>query len=303
VSPEKQTFQAAFRKKLRKEQDIGTNGHSSPELQGEPLGAGSFFGEVLERHRAPGLVLTDLRHREQRRFPWHSHELAYFCLLLKGGYGEQIGGESVSYRPMTLIFHPPGREHRDEVGEHGGRFFNVEVGWPWLERLREESRPALGFTVLTSGEPLWLVARLYRELCSPGAATDLVVDGLVLELLAAAGRLAQIDERYPPAWLATVESLLRESYCEPLTLDHLAAAAGVHPCHVSRTFRRFRGRTPGDFVHELRIRHVCEGLADPDRSLADLAVDAGFADQSHCNRVFKQVTGMTPGSFRTALRA
>ena len=271
------------------------------ELRGEPLGAGSFFGEVLERHRAPGLVLTDLRHHQRRRFPRHSHQLAYFCLLLEGGYEEQIGSRSVSHRPMTLAFHPPELEHRDEVGEGGGRFFSVEVGEQRIERLREESRPALGFTVLTSGEPLWIAARLYRELRSPGAATDLVVDGLVLELLAATCRVAR-SERHPPTWLATVEDLLRASYCEPLTLDHLATAAGVHPCHVSRTFRRFRGVTPGDFVHELRVRHVCAGLADPDRTLADLAMDAGFADQSHCTRVFRQVTGMTPGGFRAALR-
>ncbi|MBW8878486.1 MAG: helix-turn-helix transcriptional regulator [Acidobacteria bacterium] len=282
---------------------MATDGQqTSVELRGEPLGAGRFFGEVLMRCRAPGLVMTDLRHREQRSFPSHSHELAYFSLLLEGGYAEQVGSRSFAHRPMTLAFHPPGLEHRDEVGDGGGHFFSVEVGERWFKRLREEARPELGFTVLTSGAPLWLAARLYRELRAPGAAAALVIDGLVLELLAAAGRLARPHERRPPAWLATVEDLLRQSYREPLTLDHLAAAAGVHPCHVSRTFRHFRGLTPGDFVHELRIRHLCEGLADPDRSLIDLALDAGFADQSHCNRIFKRVTGMTPGTFRAALR-
>jgi AraC family transcriptional regulator len=87
-----------------------------------------------------------------------------------------------------------------------------------------------------------------------------------------------------------------------LALERLAAEAGVHPVHLSRTFRRFRGRTLGDYLQELRVRHVCQGLADADRPLVDLSLDAGFTDQSHCTRVFKRLTGMTPGVFRASLR-
>jgi AraC-like DNA-binding protein len=42
-------------------------------------------------------------------------------------------------------------------------------------------------------------------------------------------------------------------------------------------------------------------LADPGRSLAQVAAATGFADQSHFNRTFKRFTGMTPGHYRTLL--
>lgn len=203
---------------------------------------------------------------------------------------------------MTLVFHPPGMDHRDEVGERGAAFFSVEVEEAWLERLRDEGRTRLGFTVLSSGEPPWLAARLYRELRAGDACSGLAIEGLVLELLAAAGRLSRVEERRPPGWLSRVDTMLREGFRDGLTLDALAAEVGVHPAYLSRTFRRFRGRTPGEVLQELRVRAVCQGLADPDRSLADLALEAGFADQSHCTRVFKRVTGMTPGAFRAAVR-
>ena len=267
----------------------------------EPLPAGQFFGKVAGRYRASGIVLSELRHAEGRAFPRHSHGLAYFCLLLSGAYAERIAGRRLAQQPMTMVFHPPGTDHEDEVGERGARFFSVEVDERWTERLREEGKVRLDLSVLSSGEPLWLALRLYRDLQEGDSCSGLAVEGLVLELLAATGRLTRTDERRPPRWLPRVESLLRERFRESLSLDDLASEAGVHPAHLSRTFRRFHGRTPGEYVQELRVRAVCQGLADRDRSLADLACEAGFVDQSHCTRVFKSLTGTTPGAFRASL--
>lgn len=266
----------------------------------ESPSGGQFFGEVVRRRRASGLILTELRHGQRRSFPRHGHELAYFCLLLDGGYCERIAGRSVAQGPMSLAFHPPGLEHRDEVGDGGARFFSVEVGGLWLERLRQESRIVLDFAVLAGGRPLGLAARLYRELRAPDIP-GLLLEELALDLLASAVRQPAVEERQPPVWLGLVEDRLREGFREPLGLDDLAIAAGVHPVHVTRTFRRFRGRTPGEYLQELRVRHLCAALADPERPLSDLALEAGFADQSHCTRIFKRHTGMTPGTFRAAL--
>ena len=267
----------------------------------EPLPAGQFFGKVAGRYQAAGITLSELRHAERRAFPLHSHRLAYFCLLLSGGYSERISGRVLAQQPMSLVYHPPETDHKDEVGNRGARMFSVEVDERWIERLREEGKVRLDLAVLASGEPLWLASRLYRELRAGDDCSGLAVEGLVLELLAAAGRLARTDERRPPGWLPRVEALLRDRFRESLSLDDLATEAGVHPAHLSRTFRRFHGRTPGGYVQELRVRAVCQGLADRDRPLADLALEAGFADQSHCTRVFKSVTGTTPGAFRGAL--
>lgn len=264
----------------------------------EPLRAGEFFGEVVARHRVSEITLSELHHRVRRSFPRHSHEHGYFCLLLAGGYVEEIAGRPVAQRPMTVAFHPAGIEHRDEVGEGGGRMFGIEVGTRWVERLQEEAKGSLGFVTLGAGDGVWLAARLRRELWRREEGSALVIEGLVLELLAAVCRELRPVDRRPPGWLARIEEMLRAGFQESWTLDALAAEAGVHPVHLSRTFRRFRGRTLGEVLQELRVRHVCERLADPEVPLADLALEAGFADQSHCTRVFKRLTGTTPGAWR-----
>lgn len=267
----------------------------------EPFQAGEFFGEVAVRHRVSEITLTELRHPARRSFPRHSHEHTYFCLLLAGGYAEEIAGRSIPQRPMTVAFHPAGMEHRDEVGEGGARFFGIELGTRWIERLREEAKAPVAFATLEAGDGVWLASRLHRELRRREEASALVIEGLVLELLAATCRELRPVDRRPPGWLGRIEEMLREGFRESWTLDALAAEAGVHPVHLSRAFRRFRGRTPGEYLLELRVRHVCERLADPALPLADLALEAGFADQSHCNRVFKRLTGTTPGAFRAGV--
>src|SRR5262249_7728214 len=101
----------------------------------------------------------------------------------------------------------------------------------------------------------------------------------------------------PPAWLARAAELLVEEPAGGLTLDRLAAEAGVHPAHFAKVFRRVYGRSVGDYAREARVRRACARLAEP--RLAPAGV--GVADQSHFTRVFRRVTGTTPGAYRSAL--
>lgn len=268
---------------------------------GEALAAGQFYSTVACRRSCGDTVLSELRHDRRRQFPHHCHERAYFGLLLAGSYTEHLGGRTYAHGPMSLAFHPPGMDHHDEVETRGTRLLTIEVGDALLDRLREESRPAIGFKVFSGGEPVRLSARLYRELRRGEPGADLDVEELLFDLLASSLCRPGVDETREPAWLRRIEALLRESFREPLSLDHLAAEAGVHPGHLTRTFRRFRGYTPGEYLQHLRVRRVCEGLAHPDLSLVDLALEAGFADQSHCTRVFHRLVGLPPGAFRETL--
>ncbi len=80
----------------------------------------------------------------------------------------------------------------------------------------------------------------------------------------------------------------------------LAAIAGVHRVHVARAFRDHLGCTVGDYVRRLRVRCACELLTATAVPLTDVAMRAGFFDQSHMTRVVKRFLGVTPASLRRA---
>jgi AraC family transcriptional regulator len=79
----------------------------------------------------------------------------------------------------------------------------------------------------------------------------------------------------------------------------IAAAAGIHPVHLARVFRRHCGYTLGDYVRKLRVDFAARQLLATDEPLAGIAFAAGFSDQSHFTKVFKRQTGMTPADFRS----
>ena len=261
----------------------------------DALAAGTFYGETRVHHRSAGLALSDIVHRVPRRLPLHSHERAYFSLLLSGAYEEQCGRRSLVYHPGSLGFHPPGLVHRDRLGEAGGRFFIAELDEAWLERVhdigRGEWRPHL-----LPPSAAGLARMLWDETRSPAASVP-AIEALLLELLLAA-RDSEGPERAAPKWLARVRESVEAEPLRGWTLPELATEAGVHPVHLARTLRRFEGRPLGALLREARVRAACRMLEGEAPTLAEVALRAGFADQSHFTRVFRRVTGTTPAAFR-----
>ena len=94
-----------------------------------------------------------------------------------------------------------------------------------------------------------------------------------------------------------------ERFAEAITLDQIASTVGVHPGHLAREFRRYYRCTPGDYIRQLRVDRACRELSVGDNSLAEVALAAGFSDQSHFATAFKRHTGLTPAAYRRAAQA
>jgi AraC-like DNA-binding protein len=93
-----------------------------------------------------------------------------------------------------------------------------------------------------------------------------------------------------------------ESYMQDLTLDDLAATAGLSRFYFLRAFRREVGVTPHAYLTGRRIA-AAKVLLDGDVPLSEVALACGFYDQSHFTRSFKGCTGVTPGQYRRGSRA
>ena len=264
------------------------------------LKAGEFFGQVPNKRQLPALTLTEVVHRRQISVPKHSHELAHFQLLLDGSYLENCGGKDVSSSPMTISWHRPGIIHKDEIGVKGGRFFMVELHPASIEQLRQFARLPEDFYVRNS--PLvWLACRLYHEFKNWQFCSDLVAEGITLEMLAFSARKQGAAEKQPPSWLRRVVEKLNEEFIWNFSTEELAIEANVHPVHLAAVFRQFYNETMGEYVQKLRIAHASKLLLDKEIPLIDIAQSAGFSDQSHFTRIFKRFVGITPGAFRNSL--
>jgi AraC family transcriptional regulator len=68
-------------------------------------------------------------------------------------------------------------------------------------------------------------------------------------------------------------------------------------------FRQEYGCTLGDYLRNLRIGFASRRLATSSAPLAEIALAAGFADQSHFTKAFRRATGMTPVAWRRHFRS
>ncbi len=265
------------------------------------LKAGQFYGTTSQALSANGFRFTEKAYSSRARLPTHAHELSHFCFVLAGNYREQMAGKLFERGPAALVYYPPDVSHGEEHFTDG-RHFLVEIDFKGLEKVRDYGARLSEPVLLGVDSSLWLAARMYREFSERDGFSALVLESISTELLIAASRQGvRRAERKPPPWLERVKEFLRENFSEPPTLDELARAAGVHPTHLTRVFRQFERCTVGDYVREARIEYARQKMLGSKEPLVEIALAAGFADQTHFTRSFKRVTGMTPTEFRRIL--
>lgn len=85
------------------------------------------------------------------------------------------------------------------------------------------------------------------------------------------------------------------------SLPALARELAVSPHHLSRVFHAHTGHTVAQHRMLLRSRAALHRIAEGERSLARLAAELGFADQSHLTRTIRRHTGHTPAHLRALL--
>ena len=138
--------------------------------------------------------------------------------------------------------------------------------------------------------------------CLFSAATDEDKEAALLVFvgdLLAEGRLRRTvrADIQDSARLRQVQALIAERCAESLSLDELAREAGMSRYHFVRAFSRVVGMTPHAWQLNQRIQRA-RGLLEQGMSLAEAALQLGFADQSHFQRAFKQRVAATPGEYR-----
>lgn len=268
------------------------------------LAPGRFFGEKQKRRDVAGFCLTEHCYAPDFDIPPHAHESAFFRVVLQGACSETAGRRTYVSGPTTVTFMPLGETHANRWLDDGGRCFHVEVAPARLESVRAYSGSAERPVEFGKGLAAWLSFRLYQEFHLSDEISLLAMEGLALELLAEAFRRREsVPERRPPLWLEQARDLLHAQFLDPVSLEAIAGVVGVHPAHLARVFRQQYHSTIGDYVRKLRIEFACRQIASTDDSLLEIALSAGFSDQSHFCKTFKSLMGMTPAEFQKPFHA
>lgn len=263
------------------------------------LTAGNFPAEIVGVFNTPAFNLTETKYSAHDCLPRHSHERAYFVLVIKGNFREEYEQRHRMCRPSTLIFRPAQEVHRDYFNDEEARCLNIELQDQWLRDISNATKAFDDSADFTGEFFSHLSSRLYNEYRLMDAASSLAIEGLLLEIAAQASRsFLRPSVKAGQTWIRRAEELMRSEFREPLTLSMISKALDVHPVHLATTFQKVYGFSVGEFIRRLRVEYACSELANSDRPIIKIALTAGFYDQSHFSRTFKRVMGMTPAQYR-----
>lgn len=265
------------------------------------LPSGCHHAGILGKRAVAGFELTEIAYCSGLKLAAHRHERAGFCLVLSGTYTEDYSRKALQCRPQTVTFSPAEEKHSNHFGLMGSRCFIIDIDKQELERLREHSIRLDSPNCFYGGSLAGLAARLYGEFKARDEASDLIIEGLALEMI---GEAARRSIRKPSGkthpWLKQARELLHSKFSESISLRLVAESVGVHPVYLASEFRRCFGSTVGEYVRRLRIEYACKEISvRGDVHLAQIALTAGFSSQSHFSKTFKRMTGMTPLEYRS----
>jgi AraC-like DNA-binding protein len=126
------------------------------------------------------------------------------------------------------------------------------------------------------------------------------LDSIVVSL-ASCGKTSQ-RAGFPRYMIRRIEELVGKHLEGGVGITEMSSRLGYSPSHFFRMFRRSFGITPHTYVMRRRVAIAQQLLTRTDLGLVDIALKAGFCDQSHLSRSFRRVAGLPPRAYRALLR-
>lgn len=221
-------------------------------------------------------------------------------MVSRGCYRRTVGGRAVDYAVGALTLLRSDDAHADSYAA-GSRCLHVVIPSVVEERLM-----ALGRRVSVGKFSPELSAHFFvalqNEFRHPDGDSPLIVEALLLDLVSRQLDLQLERSAARPGWLGLLLEYLDDSYPDRWSLGSMAREMGVHPVHLCRTFSDHFACTLGEYIRRQRVLRGWQLVAIGDETLARVAAQAGFADQSHFSRAFKDRFHITPGEWRRQSR-
>lgn len=106
------------------------------------------------------------------------------------------------------------------------------------------------------------------------------------------------EQEYDNDKITIIQQYMIKHIHEKIKIQTLAQLINVTPVSCCRMIKKKTGRTFIEIMHEYRLGYASRLLIDTQKSIAEIAIESGFSNQSYFNRIFKRKKGCSPSTFR-----
>ncbi|MEX2282187.1 MAG: AraC family transcriptional regulator [Gemmatimonadota bacterium] len=241
----------------------------------------------------PLVAAEDVTMPARLRVRGHGHNQVHLCFVYDGAFEERTPRGSTLMSSGMLRASPAGDVHELRFSTAGSGCLLLLIEHELADDIRLPGERRFYEPVAMSD----LIAPL-RDSIAGGSALN--AELITLELLARLSHEPIRTQRARPAWLMRVRDTLHAAAPHPPSTRALADAAGFHPVYVARAFRHWFGCSLAEYSRRLRLEYARQRLLEPGLPIAQVAIAAGYADQSHLHREVRRRIGSTPAAVRRA---
>lgn len=252
--------------------------------------------------RDPALPFIEARSVADGRkvcYAAHSHE-SFSIGAITAGRSTYLSGDShQNVAAGTVVLMNPGVVHTcNPIDGEPWSYLMLYVDWSWLQALGFSAPTAISSTSAALFDDLRQLFHLLLDEQQPAAGKEAALRvffrGLSQRLGAGEQPATKADQR-----LLAAAAFIRGHCTEPLRLEDISQAAGLSTSYLIRAFKQQFGLTPHGYLLDQRVQYARAQLRRG-RQIAEVAMEAGFADQAHLQRAFKRHLAVTPGHYRSA---
>jgi len=222
-------------------------------------------------------------------FPLHTHEEYVISANLSGIETLSLHQQTLSVHAGDITIYNPETLQSSQFGAEPVEFFSIHLPQQVFADLTDRSLPILREGVLRDPS---LFAAICGYVLSPDE--EQVQQQNLLWLTSQLLKHSHGEETpLAPVTIGRALECMRDNLTMKMTLDELAAAAGLSKYHFVRQFRQQIGIAPLQYHMQLRLL-AARNLLRHQHSALDVAHRLGFYDQSHFINSFRKMMGITP---------
>jgi AraC family cel operon transcriptional repressor len=274
------------------------------------LSLSRFLDDPRHEHAS---IIDDPRQLAMR----HSHDYYELFLVGRGLATHEVNGSSLPLARGSVVFVRPEDDHAYSAMSHNFQIINVLIPGPTVDALLlylgedfEPGRlldPFLPPTALLSpGTFTSVVGELeqlvFSERILRHKSESLFRIVLLRLLVSCFPAQPESGKTEMPAWFRNLalQMMKRENFAEGIgAMQRLSGKSEEHLC---RSCRRFLGKTPTEFVNDLRVDYATRALQLSGEPVLEICAEAGFDSLSHFYHLFKKKHGIAPNAYRSGKR-